>query len=175
MGNPRGVKRDSVALEKRRLDAARLIRKGHTQAEVARRLGVSTASVCRWVKALKKQGPRALKAAGRFGRKPRLNRRQIEQIRKGLRRGPEAMDFSTGLWTLPRVGELIEKVTGISYHPGHVWRILRSLGWSCQRPTKRAMERDEAAIVHWKRNTWPALKKKPEKKAESSSSSTRAD
>src|SRR4030067_254195 len=99
MGNPRGVRRDFEALERRRLEAARL-------------------------------------------------------PRQGLRRG-EAR----------RVAKLIEQECGVQYHPGHVWRILRDLGWSVQRPIGRAVERDEQAIRRWKETRWPALKKKPRGKA----------
>jgi transposase len=81
----------------------------------------------------------------------------------------------TAVWTLPRVAKLIEQRTGQSYHPGHVWRVLRGLGFSCQQPTRRAIERDEVAIARWKRVDWPRLKKKPGRKGGPSSSSTRAD
>jgi transposase len=78
------------------------------------------------------------------------------------------------LWTSARVADLIEKECGVAYHPGHVWRLLRLLGWSCQRPTGRAIERDEQAIAQWKRKRWPEIKKKPKNKGSSSSSSTKA-
>ena len=60
---------------------------------------------------------------------------------------------------MPRVAALIEQVTGVRYHPGHVWRLLGALGFSCQRPERRAVEPDEPAIRHWKRVQWPAIKK----------------
>jgi transposase len=78
-----------------------------------------------------------------------------------LKEGPEVLGYGTGLWTTWRVADLIERQTGQKFHPGHVWRMLRSLGWSCQRPTGRATQRDEPAIRRWKRVRWPELKKKP--------------
>lgn len=175
MGNPRGVKRDFSALEARRLRAARLLKQGESQAEVARALGVHRQTVYRWAARVRAQGCAALKQAGRAGRKPRLSAAELRRIEQGLKLGPEALGYETGLWTAPRVAELIERECRVKYHPGHVWRILRRMGWSCQRPAGRALERDEAAIRRWKRQRWPELKKKPKKRGEPSSSSTRAD
>ena len=173
MGNPKGMKRDGSAmraLEQRRKDAAVLLRKGRSQAEVARQVGASEMSVSRWAQALKRQGLAGLRSAGRTGRRPRLDEKQRNQIRRVLLEGPEAHGYSNCLWTLPRVADAIRDTCGISYHPGHVWRVLRHLGWSCQRPSKKAVERDEEAIRRWKRYKWPALKKKPSGKTEPSSS-----
>ena len=161
MGNPRGVERDFDDLERRRLKAARLFDRGFTQGEVSRRVGVHRQSVSRWHQAWRKQGTKALLKAGRAGRKPRLLPWQLEQLRRGLKEGPEVLGYGTGLWTTWRVADLIERQTGQKFHPGHVWRMLRSLGWSCQRPTGRATQRDEPAIRRWKRVRWPELKKKP--------------
>jgi transposase len=72
------------------------------------------------------------------------------------------------------VRELSEDQCGVRYHEAHVWRILRQLGWSCQRPTGRALERDEEAIRYWKRVRWPQLKKKRAASGAPSSSSTKA-
>jgi transposase len=82
-------------------------------------------------------------------------------IEKELLRGAAAYDFSTDLWTLPRVASLIKKLTGVSYHAGHVWKILKQMGWSLQRPTLRAKERDEAAVQQWKTQSWAKVKKTP--------------
>ena len=161
MGNPAGVKRNFEALEKRRMKAARLLEKGIHEAEVARRVGAHRQSVNRWAKQLEESGIAGLKKAGRAGRKPRLSEKELENIRDALERGPEALGYETGLWTAWRVADLIERECGVQYHPGHVWKILKQLGWSCQRPTGRALERDEEAIRRWKKKRWPELKKKP--------------
>ena len=175
MGNPAGVRRDFAALEERRMEAARLLKQGVNQSEVARRLGVHRQSVIRWVRQLEQAGRAGLKQAGRAGRKPRLNDVQLKQLEQALRRGPEASGYTSGLWTATRVRELIEQLCAVRYHEAHVWRILRSLGWSCQRPSGRALERDEAAIRYWKKVEWPRIKKKPTARSAPSSSSTRAD
>jgi transposase len=168
MGNPAGVKRDFEALERRRQKAARLLAKGLSQSEVARRLGVGHQTVNRWAKTLAQQGQAGLKKAGRAGRKPRLSEEDLKRLEVGLLQGPEALGYETPLWTLGRVRHLIEQEFGVRYHRGHVWKILRELQWSCPRPEKRARERKERAIQHWKKVQWPALKKKPKKKAAAS-------
>jgi transposase len=165
MGNPAGVRRDFDALEKRRLQAARLLKKGVHEAEVARRVGVHRQSVNRWARQLDEQGIRGLKKAGRAGRKPRLTDSDLRKIEEGLKRGPEALGYESSLWTAWRVADLIERECGVRYTDGHVWWLLRQLGWSCQRPAGRALERDEDKIRRWKKERWPELKKKPESKA----------
>src|SRR5713226_1843218 len=175
MGNLRGVKRDFDALEARRLCAARLFKQGESQAEVARALGVHRQTVHRWAKRVEREGRAALKQAGRAGRKPRLSAVELRRIEQELKRGPEALGYETSLWTAPRVADLIERECGIRYHPGHVWKILRQMGWSCERPAGRALGRDGPAIRRWKKDRRPELKKKPKKRGEPSSSSMKAD
>ena len=157
------------------MHAARLLEKGYSQSEVARRVGAHRQSVSQWASELRAKGRAGLKQAGRAGRKPRLSAQQLGKIERGLKQGPEVLGYGTSLWTSARVAQLIERECGVAYHPGHAWRILRQLGWSCQRPTGRALERDEDRIRRWKQKRWPELKKRPKTKAARSSSSTRAD
>ncbi len=175
MGNPAGVRRDFPALEQRRLRAARLLQKGVHQSEVARRVGAHRQSVSRWAQQLEAAGLPGLRKAGRAGRKPRLSPGDLPKIERGLKRGPQALGYETGLWTAWRVVHLIEQECGVRYHASQAWRILRQLGWSCQRPVGRALERDEEAIRRWKKERWPEIKKKPKNRGASSSSSTKAD
>jgi len=175
MGNARGVRRDFDALEKRRLTAAKLLDKGLNQSDVARRVKVVRQTVARWAMALAVGGVAALKKAGRAGRKPRLTAEQRERLVRLLLAGPESLGYETPLWTCPRVAHLIESEFDVRYHAGHVWKLLVSLGWSPQRPTGRARERNEAAIREWRQQRWPAIKKKPAKRAARLSSSTKAE
>ena len=168
------ARRDFKGLERRRMRAVRLFEEGETQATVAHRLGVSRTTAMRWAEAWERNGAEGLRGAGRAGRKPRLSTEQLDEIEQALLEGPRALGYVTELWTLPRVAELIRRMTGERYHPGHVWRLLRGLGWSLQRPTTRAQERDEEAIQQWAKATWPAVKKTPGGGARRSSSSTRA-
>jgi transposase len=168
-------RRDFEALEKRRLRGFELLERGLSQAEVARRTGVSRQSVLRWNKARLNGGKVALKAAGRAGRKPRMSSQQDARLAQILSEGPEASGFPTPLWTLERVAKVIRREFAIRCHSTTALRILRHrLNWSCQKPIGRALEREETAIAHWKAKGWPALKKRRSPKAAPSSLSTRA-
>jgi len=173
MGNPRGVKRDFDALEGRRFRAIGLLKKGFNQSEVARRVKVCSQTVSRWARQVAAAGEAALRQAGRAGRKPWLEESQRQKLERLLVQGPKRLGYETPLWTSQRVAHLIEDEFGVRYHPGHVWKVLRGLGWSCQRPEGRARERNEEAIRQWKKVQWPAIKKKPRRKAARSSSSMR--
>lgn len=153
-------KRDHKQLEKRRQRAAQMFERNVPVPEVVRRLGVARQVAYRWNAAWQTGGEAALASKGAAGPKSRLTPAQGEQIVEALLEGPAAHGYKTQLWTLPRMAGMIEELTGVRYHPGHVWRILGNLGFSCQRPERRALERDDAAIAEWKRVKWPALKKK---------------
>lgn len=118
---------------------------------------MTTAAANRWHQTWQVNG--RLKAAGRAGRKPRLGPIDLAKIECALRGGPAAHGFAAEVWTLPGVATVVERLTGVSHHPGHVWRVLRALGWSLQRPGRRAGERDEAAIAQWRSARSPQLKK----------------
>jgi transposase len=175
MGFPRGMRRDRVALEQRRMKAAQLLDRGLTEAEVARQVGVSRQSVSRWARTLVRTGRQGLRRTARAGRPPKLSEAKLRSVEHCLKQGPEHFGYTTGLWTLGRVAKLIEQQCGVRYDRSQVWRILRKLNWSCQRPSGRAIERDEPRIAHWKKVEWPRIKKKPCGSAASSCSSTRAD
>ena len=175
MGNRRGVRRDFEELEKRRLAAYKLFNQGLNNSEIGRRLKICNQSVSRWRKQSANGGAEALRAAGRAGRKPLLSDEQRKQLTKHLLAGPEKLGYETPLWTCERVAHLIEQEFGVRFHTGHVWKLLRRLGWSPQRPVGRALERNEEAIAEWKKKTWPAIKKKPANRGARWSSSTKAD
>jgi len=166
--------REARALQRRRLRAARLLLRGVPQAEVARRVAVTRTTVSTWNEQLESGGLEALKRRPR-GRPSGLDAQQKSELVRLLKEGALAQGFATELWTLRRVGQLIEERFSRRYSESQVWRILVGLGFSSQRPTSRALERDEGAIRRWKRVRWPALKKTPQDKAESSSSSTSRD
>jgi transposase len=156
----RSPRRDFEGMERRRKRAARMFERGVAQADVARELGVSRQSVSRWYAEWQAGGTKALKGAGRAGRMPRLSAAQLRQVERALRRGPRAHGFGTDLWTLDRVAAVIEAETGVAYHPGHVWKLLRDkLGWTRQRPARRAVERDDDAVARWVASDWPRIKR----------------
>jgi len=162
--------RDRAELEARRLEGARLLQRRVKPPEVARRLKVSRTSVWRWEQALKANGRGALRKAPRTGRPPQLTDAKKKRLVEALEAGALAQGYATDLWTLARVGKLIAKISGKRYSESGVWRLLKGLNFSCQRPSGRARKRDEAAIRQWKKKRWPALKKTAREKAEPSSS-----
>jgi len=151
---------DYATEQARRIEAGRLFAQGLSQAKVARRLEVSRQSASRWFYVWEANGGEGLRGAGRTGRKRRLsdeNRCRLEAL---LVEGPQAQGFETNLWTLKRIARVVERHFGVRYHPGHVWKLLGQLGWSCQRPECRARERNEEAIQRWLKHRWPRIKKK---------------
>jgi transposase len=169
-----GVRRDFDAMERRRKRAAQLFRQGKTQADVVRELEVSRQSVSRWHADWEAGGAKALQGAGRAGRLPRLDAADLRRVERQLEKGPLANGYATDMWTLARVAEVIEAETGVVFHPSHVWRILGQMGWSRQRPARRAIERDDEAIANWVKDDWPRVKKTPGAEAPPSVSKTRA-
>ena len=148
-------------LEGRRFRALALLSQGCTPLEVARRVGVDRRSVRRWKAAARCGGSGALLARPATGRAPRLDVRQKQLLVRALSRGAQPAGFPTDLWTCPRVAQWIYRRFAVRYHPDHVGRLLHRLGWSPQKPERRAVESDEVAIRRWLRYQWPAIKKKP--------------
>src|ERR1700674_4768743 len=158
----RGVRprRDVAAMEERRMRAADMFEQGVIPAEIARQVGVSHQIVSDWRTVWRQSGRDALRAGGRAGRRPELTSEQLAEVEVALAKGAEANGYPTDLWTLPRVAEVIEQLSGVSYPPGHVWYILRDqLIWTRQRPARRAVERNDAAPAGWVKQRWPQLKK----------------
>jgi transposase len=157
----------------RRERAAELFAQGHTQAEVARELDVSRQSASRWHAGWQADGARALRSRGPTGRRPKVPDDQLEAIQQALLEGAQAHGFATDVWTLDRIAVVIQGLTGVALSNPSVWRLLRGrLGWSVQRPARRAKERDEEAIQHWVAHEWPRIKKGPARNRPGSSSST---
>jgi transposase len=169
------MRRDFEALEKRRMAAVRLFTTDLNNSAIGRRLKVCDQTISRWRAQYRAGGESALHKAGRAGRKPLLSAADQKRLVELLEKGPERLGYETPLWTCNRVVDLISREFDVSYHAGHVWKVLRQLNWSVQRPVGRALERDEAAIQRWKNERWPDIKKKHKKKAARSSSSTKAD
>lgn len=157
------------------MKATQLFEQGRSKAEVARRLGVSNQSAGRWHAAWERGGRQALQHPGRAGRKSRLQPLDRIQLAADLQSGPEkTLGHPTALWTLPRVVALIAQRFGHRYSTAQASRLLRQMGWSCQKPARRALERDEQTTRVWKQRRWPALKKKPVGTGAPSSFSTKA-
>lgn len=170
------VRRDRAAMEAVRMAAAELFEQDFSQAEVARLLETSAQNAHRWHRKWQHGGREALVSAGPPGRTPKIDDDQLQRIRQALLAGALAHGFEQDLWTLERIATVIERVTGVRHHPGHVWYLLRDrLGWSPQRPARKAVERDEDAVTAWIDNDWPRIKKTPPRAGRGSCSSTNPD
>jgi transposase len=154
-----GPRRDREAQEQIRLRAAELFARQVPQAEIARELGTDRRNVSHWHRRWQQGGDQALRSRGAPGRTPRLTPEQLADVEQVLLAGARASGFGNDLWTLPRVAHVIKQRTGVVHHPGHVWRLLRALGWSVQRPARRAGERDDEAIERGVKIDWRKIKK----------------
>lgn len=166
-------KRDLKGMEARRQRGMRMLKRGVAQADIAREMEVSRQTVSTWAKRLA-DDPQAWRRRP-LGKPGALTTADKGKLSKLLLKGAVVNGFPTELWTLARVGKLIAREFGPSYSNVHVMRLLHELGFSCQKPEKRAIQRNEAAIAEWKAKRWPALKKKRNEKAAPSSSSTNPD
>lgn len=146
-------------LEARRIIAARLFERGMSLTEVAAIVGSSVSSAHRWRKAWK-HGSK-LRSKPHSGRTPKLSVHQRSELVAALARGTRCWGYAPDGWTGPLVRDMIQRLFGVEFHPEYVPRLLRQLGWSPQKPERRALERNEADIACWRRETWPRLKKEP--------------
>jgi len=156
--------------EGRRLRALALHEQGWPGKRIAEALGVTRGAVSQWLKRAREGGREALRRRSAPGATPKLTAAQREQLPELLAKGAERYDFSGDIWTTKRVAAVIKREFGVQYHPAHVSRLLRALGWSVQQPIRRATQRDEAAITTWREQTWPALRAKREMRSARSSS-----
>ena len=155
---PRGTPDE---LERRRTRGIALLQEGYQPVEVAHMVGVDRRSVRRWNAAYRAKGKAGLKKKAVPGRPLKLDGKARERLERVLLRGAKKAGFETDLWTCPRIAEVIEERFGVDYHVDHVCRLLHGLGWSPQKPQRRAIERDEDAIEGWVKHQWPRIKKKP--------------
>jgi len=135
-----------------------LLEQGLSCARIGGQIGVSTRSVERWRKDARDGVKRLRKKAGL---RPRLTEKQLARLEVVLRRGAYSQGYAEDYWTLDRIARLIWDLFLVRYHPSGVWHLMRRMGWSNQKPKRQAVQRDDAAIAHWKRYEWPRIKKAP--------------
>lgn len=150
--------------EIRRLRAWELKQKGWKQKDIAEALGVSKGAVSQWFKKADNEGVEGLRKRKGGGPKPRLNAEQLSQLPALLNQGAEHFGFRGDVWTRARVAAVIQQVFGVKYSLAHIGWVLDKIGWSLQKPVKRASQRDEAAIERWRSETWLEVQKKPNRK-----------
>lgn len=160
-------------LQRRRERAIALLKEGIAPVDVASRVGVDRRSVRRWKAAHRREGSAGLAARPIPGRPCALKEHHQRRLERLLLKGARGCGFATDLWTCARVAQLIRDRFGVDYHVDHIGRLLRALGWSPQKPARRAVERDEAAIAGWIKKDWPRIKKTPRTGGRRLSSSTK--
>jgi transposase len=160
------VKQPTDWREGRRLRAWELHQQGWKQKDIASALGVTPGAVSQWMARGRAGGEAALRNRTSPGAPVRLTATQRSGIPALLAKGAEAWGFRGDIWTRARVATVIKRTFGVAYHPDHVGRLLREIGWSVQKPVERATQRNEQAIAAWREEKWPAIKKKPSRKGE---------
>jgi len=148
------------ALQKRRERAISLLRNGHQPVDVARQLGIDRRSVRRWNAAYRRNGLSGIQSRPNTGRPTALNSGQKTKLQQLLIQGASNQGYESDLWTCRRIRTVIQSKFGINYHPHHMCRLVRSLGWTPQRPERKAVERDEKLIQIWVNRDWRRIKKK---------------
>lgn len=139
-------RRDFKALEERRYQALRLLEQGLKPAAVAREVGATCQSVCRWRDLAALKGRDGLVSAGRAGRKPKITPAQVAEVGAALQQGPRAFGIDHDLWTLPDLAKVIERLCGVSYRPTGVWYLLDRMGWNLRRVERKAMPETMLAL-----------------------------
>lgn len=152
---------------RRRLAVHAVIKQKMTVESVAKKYQVQIRAVYRWLAAYRKGGDRAIAAKPAPGAPRKLNRNNLKRLEKIILKGAKAAGFANDLWTCARIAEVIKREFGVTYHFNHVGKILAQMGWSPQRPEKRAIERNEKAIRSWVKKEFPEIKKKPAKPMQS--------
>ena len=152
--------------EARRIRGWELSQKGWSQKRISEALGVTEGAVSQWIKRAREGGVEALNATKATGAPPRLTPDQRAQIPGLMSQGAESYGFRGDVWTCGRVATVIHRTFGVSYHPAHVSKILGDIGYSLQKPVRRAIQRDEDAIKRWKDDRWAEIKNKPGRKIE---------
>lgn len=147
----------SEQLAKRRKRALELLENGKRVKEVAKIIGVTERSIRYWQKEANE--PKKKSATRPPGHPSRLSAEQLKQLEQELLRGAYAQGYAEDYWTLDRIARLIWDTFQVRYHPVSVWYIMKRIGWSNQRPQRQALQRDDEAIAHWKKYTWPRIKK----------------
>lgn len=147
-------------LERRRLLAVQRVGEGYTAEEAADFLGVAARSVYRWLADFRRLGAAGLAARPAPGRPAKLTPAQEKVVRRWLEDDPADHGFATGLWTAPRLAQLIEEEWGVSLRPNYLCDWLRRKGYAPRLPRRVPRERDDRAIARWLAEDWPRIKRK---------------
>jgi transposase len=155
----REAERDGQYRVARRIHAVLLNHQRHSSGEIADLLGAPRSKVSLWLGQYESYGWEALLEGHRSGRPKELSSTQLSQLDGVIDSGPIAYGFSSGVWTSPMIARVIQEEFNVQYHPGHVRKVLKALGFSVQRPRRQLAKADPAEQDRWQRYTYPRLKK----------------
>lgn len=145
--------------EKNRHKAGKMFQGGATQAEVARKFNISRAAACKWYAAWDKEGLKGLDSKGPPGFDSALDEKKRRKFKTAILKGPLEAGYATNLWMLNRLVDVLKKTTRVKFGPVRTWQVVRSLGFTPQKPALKAKERDEKKIADWKARRLPGIKK----------------
>ena len=144
----------------KRIHSVLLNASGATSGDIALLLDAPRSSVSEWLKNYAMHGYEGLLEGDRPGRQKRLNNQQEKQLNDIVESGPVAYGFISGVWTSVMIKQVIEEEFSITYHPGHVRKILYNMNFSVQRPRKLLASADPILQEKWEKYTYPNIKKK---------------
>ncbi len=145
-----------------RTRAVRAVLDGMTQAEAARVFRVHPNAVNRWIRRYREGGWAGLgerRRGRRPGEQPALSESHQHEVMALVREStPDQLGLAGFLWTRDAVGELIVQRYGLRLARTTVGGYLRGWGFSPQRPQRRALEQNPAAVRRWLEETYPAIR-----------------
>jgi len=156
MSRPKG---SADLLEARRRRALALLDDGLSLNEVGRQIGCNPSSVMRWRDARQRGGLDGLQVRFSPGRPSKLAVAERKRLVRLLLKGSIAQGYRTNLWTTARIAEMVERQFGVRYHPDHIGRLMRSIGWTPQKQEMRSLKRDEYGIERWKQKELPRIRR----------------
>jgi len=153
------AERDGAFRVAKRIHAVLLNHQRHSSGAIAALLEATRSKVSLWLGQYEEHGWEALLEGHRSGRPKQLDAQQRQDLCDILDSGPVAYGFVSGVWTSPMIARVIQEEYQVTYHPGHVRKLLQELGFSVQRPRKGLAKADPVEQDRWQRYTYPRLKK----------------
>jgi len=134
---------------------------GWKQKDIATALGLTPGWVSQTMKKYREQGPEGLLARKPTGSPPKITSQELSHLVEELNQGAVSHGFPGQIWTRARVNEVIGRLFGVSYDPTQVGRLLKKVGWSLQKPARKARQQNQQKVQQWREETVPDLKKSP--------------
>jgi transposase len=154
----------SQAKEALRIRVVAQIREGASPEELARVLDINPRTIYRWLERFHYGGEEALKTRPKPGRPSKLDSSQMAWIARTVRdKNPLQLKFPYALWTLAMIRELIRKQFNVKLTEVSVGRIMRTLGFTPQKPLHRAYQQDPVLVEKWRKEDYPKIQKRAKK------------